>query len=110
MDIQNASSRALRRRKCRISPRLPAALVASVVIAMPAVLERPAAARADLGSIVRAFCLSAFETEMSMAGKRPPEGMASFACDCVEQRLRSGGTIDAARRDCRQATVRRYPI
>ena len=91
--------------------RLPAAaLIAALAVAAPTVLERPALAGGAMGSIVRAFCLSAFENEMSLAGKTPPQGMASFACDCVEERLRSGGTIDSAKTDCRQATARRYPI
>ena len=63
-----------------------------------------------MGAIVRAFCLSAFENEMSQAGKTPPQGMANFACSCVEERLRSGNTLESAKRDCRQATARRYPI
>lgn len=63
-----------------------------------------------MGAIVRAFCLSAFENEMSQAGKTPPQGMANFACSCVEERLLSGNALESAKRDCRQATARRYPI
>jgi hypothetical protein len=77
---------------------------------MSASLERPAVAGGSMGSIVRAFCLSAFENEMSQAGKTPPQGMANFACSCVEDRLRSGTALESAKRDCRQATARRYPI
>jgi hypothetical protein len=70
-----------------------------------------AGARADgLGNIVKAVCLSAFENEMSLVGKIPPAGMASYACDCVEQRIRAGSGIEAARSLCRQATAERYPI
>jgi len=82
-------------------------LVLSVALGMtPA-----AAARADgLGDIVKAVCLSAFENEMSLVGKVPPAGMASYACTCVEQRIRTGSGIEAARSDCRQATAERFPI
>jgi hypothetical protein len=76
----------------------------------PTLLERPARADSTMGAIVRAFCLSAFENEMSQAGKTPPQGMANFACSCVEEQLRSGNPLDSAKRDCRQATARRYPI
>jgi len=67
-------------------------------------------AGAGMGAIVRAFCLSAFENELSQTGKTAPEGMADFACACVEERLRSGTSLESAKRDCRQATARRYPI
>jgi hypothetical protein len=82
-------------------------LVLSVALGM----TPPAAARADgLGDIVKAVCLSAFENEMSLVGKVPPAGMASYACTCVEQRIRTGSGIEAARSDCRQATAERFPI
>lgn len=82
----------------------------ALALAAPTLLERPARAGSTMGAIVRAFCLSAFENEMSLAGKTPPQGMANFACSCVEERLRSGNTLESAKRDCRQATARRYPI
>ena len=70
-----------------------------------------ASARADgLGDIVKAVCLSAFENEMSQAGKIPPAGMASYACNCVEQRIRTGSGLESARARCREATVQRFPI
>ena len=82
-------------------------LVLSVALGMA-----PASpARADgLGDIVKAVCLSAFENEMSQVGKVPPAGMASYACTCVEQRIRTGSGIEAARSQCRQATAERFPI
>jgi hypothetical protein len=81
-------------------------LVLSVALGMT-----PAAARADgFGDIVKAVCLSAFENEMSQVGKVPPAGMATYACTCVEQRIRTGSGIEAARSHCRQATAQRFPI
>jgi hypothetical protein len=68
-------------------------------------------ARADgLGAIVKAVCLSAFENEMSQVGKVPPAGMATYACSCVEQRIRAGGGIESARSFCREETAQRFPI
>jgi len=84
---------------------LPLVLTVSVGMA-PGV-----SARADgLGDIVKAVCLSAFENEMSQVGKVPPAGMASYACTCVEQHIRSGSGIEEARSQCRQATAQRFPI
>ncbi|MEI7664993.1 MAG: hypothetical protein WCI65_02965 [Synechococcaceae cyanobacterium ELA263] len=73
-------------------------------------LGRPAGAESGMGAIVKAFCLSAFESEMAQSGKTPPAGMADFACGCVADRIGSGSSLDTARTDCRQATARRYPI
>jgi len=71
----------------------------------------PAAASSGrIGEIVMSVCLSAFESEMAQAGKRPPAGMANYACSCVIDKISNGLSIDAARSDCRLATVRRYPI
>lgn len=87
----------------------PAALL--LVCSAVLLASLPAAARADgLGHIVRAVCLSAFENELSQSGKVAPPGMAAYACSCVEQQIRAGGGIEAARRACREATAQRYPI
>jgi len=91
--------------------RLPGgALLVAGLLVWPLPLPTPARAESGMGAIVRAFCLTAFQTEMSQAGKRPPEGMANFACGCVADRIEAGSSLDAARRDCRELTARRYPI
>jgi len=36
--------------------------------------------------------------------------MATYACSCVEERIRSGSGIESARLACRQATAERFPI
>lgn len=97
-------------RSRRLRPRLLPGVLLVLSLAVPTVLQRPALAGGGMGSIVRAFCLSAFENEMSQAGKTAPQGMANFACSCVEERLSGGSTLESAKRDCRQATARRYPI
>jgi len=62
------------------------------------------------GAIVQAMCLTAFESEMSRAGKVAPEGMAGFACRCVTDRIMQGRGVEEARKECRQATIQRFPI
>jgi hypothetical protein len=64
----------------------------------------------SVGAIVQAMCLTAFESEMSRAGKVAPEGMAGFACRCVTDRIMKGRGIEEARKECRQATIQRFPI
>jgi len=74
-------------------------------------LERRAeAASGPILEVVRSICLSAFETELAQSGKKAPDGMASFACDCVADRISSGSSIASARTSCRDATSKRYPI
>ena len=63
-----------------------------------------------VGAIVQAMCLTAFESEMSRAGKAAPEGMAGFACRCVTDRIMQGRGVEEARKECRQATIQRFPI
>jgi hypothetical protein len=90
-------------------PTKPASLALAISVAITATWGQPS--RADgLGAIVKAVCLSAFETEMSQVGKVPPAGMASYACACVEQRIRAGGGIESARSACKEATAQRFPI
>lgn len=96
-----------------ISTRLPwlccsALKITALVAVVGAVV--PALASGTVASMVRSFCLGAFEAEMARAGKTPPPGMASFACGCVAEKIEGGSSINAARSSCRDATVRRYPI
>jgi hypothetical protein len=63
-----------------------------------------------VGAIVQAMCLTAFESEMSQAGKVAPEGMAGFACRCVADRIMKGRGVEESRKECRLATRQRFPI
>lgn len=90
--------------------RLSLLALASATAAVLGPVTPAAHAAEGFGEIVRAFCLSAFETEMEQAGKTPPIGMADYACGCMAVRLRAGSSIDTARAACRQETSRRYPI
>ncbi|MFM7269526.1 MAG: hypothetical protein ACKOZT_13245 [Cyanobium sp.] len=87
-----------------------APLLLACISALAVALPVQSRAADGLGPIVRAVCLSAFENELSQAGKAAPPGMAAYACSCVEQRILAGGAIETARTACRQATAERYPI
>lgn len=67
-------------------------------------------AASGIGSIVQAYCLAAFQQEMSQAGKVPPEGMAAYACRCVVDRITEGTSLPSARSFCRESTARRYAL
>lgn len=86
-------------------------ILSLLVLAAFGPLERRAeAASGPILEVVRSICLSAFETELTKSGKKAPDGMASFACDCVADRISSGSSIASARSSCRDATSKRYPI
>ncbi len=70
----------------------------------------PARSAEEIGEIVKAFCRSAFASEMAQAGKPMAPGMADYACGCMADQIRGGVSLDGARSSCREATARRYRI
>ena len=78
--------------------------------AKPLAAVPPGASAQGVGAIVQAMCLTAFESEMSQAGKVAPAGMAGFACRCVTDRIIQGSGVELARQECRLATMQRFPI
>jgi hypothetical protein len=90
--------------------RLGVPLCALLITALPGLSPAPVRSDGGIGGIVRSFCLSAFENEMTRSGKTAPLGMADFACGCVVDRIQHGVGLDAARHDCRALTARRYPL
>ncbi len=97
--------------RSRRLPGLAGLILGVVALAAFGPLERPAeAASGPILEVVRSICLSAFETELTKSGKTAPDGMASFACNCVADRISSGSSIASARSSCRDATSKRYPI
>jgi hypothetical protein len=85
-------------------------LGAAAALFLASGLAIPGAQARGVGEIVMAVCLSAFENEMAQVGKRPPAGMANYACSCVVDQISNGTSLDSARNNCRSATARRYPI
>jgi hypothetical protein len=106
-----SQQRRLRSFRPRQLPGQAGLIVGLVALATFGCLERRAeAASGPILEVVRSFCLSAFETELAQSGKKAPDGMASYACNCVADRISSGSSIASARSSCRDATVKRYPI
>jgi hypothetical protein len=106
-----SQQRRLRSFRPRQLPGQAGLIVSLVALATFGSLERRAeAASGPILEVVCSFCLSAFETELAQSGKKAPDGMASYACNCVADRISSGSSIASARSSCRDATVKRYPI
>ena len=81
------------------------------VLAAVAVITGGASASAsEMGDLVKTLCLAAFNTEMQVAGKVAPAGMADYACNCVAERLTGGSSLDGAKTTCKQLTAKRYPL
>ena len=93
-----------------VRSRIVLALATGLGAALPLGTPSLAARAEGVGAIVQAMCLTAFESEMSKAGKVAPEGMAGFACRCVADRIIQGKGVEVARKECRLATMQRFPI
>lgn len=96
----------------RLLPGKPLRLILGLIAlaAFGTLGRRAEAASGPILEVVRSICLSAVETELAQSGKKAPDGMASFACNCVADRISSGSSIASARSSCRDATAKRYPI
>ena len=90
--------------------RHPSSSAVLIGIASLGLASAPAGASGGLAPMVQAYCVAAFQQEMSQAGKVAPEGMADYACRCVVERLTEGTSLPSARSFCRDSTARRYAM
>ena len=61
-------------------------------------------------SMIRGFCLAAFEAAMANAGLSAPEGMARFTCDCFIEQVFQGAALNEARETCTTEAAQRFPL
>ena len=52
-------------------------------------------------NLLKSFCLAAFKTAMSQAGKTLPLGMGEETCNCFLDEVGGGAGIDTARETCK---------
>jgi len=77
------------------------------LIALLAVMALPLKARSD-SSLIRTMCMAAFSSAMSQAGKIPPAGMGESTCDCFQNQLDEGATLDVAQAFCKQEAAEAF--
>ena len=71
------------------------------------------AARAEVSDsdlqLIQKFCITSFNTAFAQAGKKAPEGMGAFTCDCLGERIKAGDGLGTARETCTMEATRRFP-
>ena len=61
-------------------------------------------------SIIRGFCLAAFEAAMVNAGLTAPDGMGTFTCDCFIEQVSQGAGLNEARETCKTEAAQRFSL
>ncbi len=59
-------------------------------------------------NLITKFCLESFKEEMSYAKINPPEGMASFTCDCFINSINKGYSVQKAQSICREKALEEF--
>ena len=60
--------------------------------------------------LMTSICLLNFNSEMNLAGKTPPQGMAVFTCNCFLKKVSIGTSIDSAQAECKKEAAKKFKI
>ena len=80
---------------------LTAAVLGLLVVALPASAQEDE-------TMIKHFCLAAFDAAIKQAGKTPPDGMGGSTCDCFIQQVNQGAGLDAAKQTCTAEAVKEF--
>ena len=73
----------------------------------------PIEARAEVTAsdmqLIQKLCVASFNNAFARAGKKAPEGMGAFTCNCLGERIKAGDGLGTARETCTMEASRRYP-
>ncbi len=56
------------------------------------------------------MCHITFNSEMSLAGKSAPKGMADFTCDCFIEKISISYSLEAAKEKCKEDASKRFKL
>ena len=56
------------------------------------------------------LCHAAFNSEMTIAGKAPPNGMAEFTCNCFVEQVSFGYSVESAKRKCKDNASKEFNL
>ena len=56
------------------------------------------------------MCHMTFNSEMSIAGKDAPKGMADFTCDCFIEKISISYSVEAAKKKCKEDASKRFNL
>ena len=80
---------------------LKAAVLGLLLLALPASAQ-------DDETMIKRFCLAAFDAAMKQAGTPPPAGMGESTCDCFIKQVNQGAGLDAAKQTCTAEAIKAF--
>ena len=64
----------------------------------------------EIESLLKEICLVSFKTEMDLAKKIEPKGMANFTCECFLEKLNLGTSIESSKDICKEQAAKEFPL
>ena len=56
------------------------------------------------------MCLISFDSEMTLAGKTPPEGTANLTCNCFLEEISLGYSVESAKKKCKEYASKNFNL
>ena len=64
----------------------------------------------DSKKLITQICHSNFNSEMALAEKQPPQGMADFTCKCFFNNVSKGYSIKSSKEKCKTEASRKFNL
>ena len=80
---------------------LTAAVLGLLLVALPASAQEDE-------TMIKRFCLAAFDAATRQAGTTPPAGMGESTCDCFIKQVNQGAGLDAAKQTCTAEAIKAF--
>ena len=62
----------------------------------------------DDETMIKRFCLAAFDAATKQAGVTPPAGMGESTCNCFIKQVNQGAGLDAAKQTCSAEAIKEF--
>ena len=56
------------------------------------------------------ICHATFNSEMTIAGKTPPNGMVEFTCNCFVEQVSFGYSVESAKNKCKENASKEFNL
>ena len=60
--------------------------------------------------VIKRLCMTSIETQMALAGTKPPKGMKDFTCRCFIGQVKDGFSINSAKSFCREKAIDKFKL
>ena len=64
----------------------------------------------DSKTLITKMCLLSVDSEMALAEKQPPQGMADFTCKCFFNNVSKGYSIKSSKEKCKTEASRKFNL